>query len=341
MYLTTDLVAPQELTGYARASLDDLPDNQGSLEQFLPNNNVDDLVYRFTKGGEGLVEAATFRSYDTESGIASRPGVTRVTGELPPISRKIRLGEYDRLRLRNATDAIVDNVFRDAEKMVAAIAARVELARGEALYDGKLTLDENGIIGTVDFGRIASHSTSASVLWSNASTATPIADLQAWAALYEATNDGQLAGAIVMSRKAYTAALRTNEVRSLGNISGAVAGVVSPAQFNQILEAFGLPPIVLYNRSVRVNGSARRVIPEKAVILVPAPDDPSQPLGGTLWGTTAESLEPRYNLSGDEPGIVAGAYKTDDPVAVWTKAAAISLPMLANPNLSLRADVLA
>ena len=63
-------------------------------------------------------------------------------------------------------------------------------------------------------------------------------------------------------------------------------------------------------------------------------------LGATLYGTTAESMEPGYNLAGDEPGVVAGAYKSADPVAVWTKAAAIGLPVLANPDLTFGVKVL-
>ena len=41
--------------------------------------NVDDLVYRFTRGGEGLADAATFRAYDAESSIGKRPGVARAS----------------------------------------------------------------------------------------------------------------------------------------------------------------------------------------------------------------------------------------------------------------------
>jgi hypothetical protein len=51
-------------------------------------------------------------------------------------------------------------------------------------------------------------------------------------------------------------------------------------------------------------------------------------------------MEPEYGLqAGEQPGIVAGSYSTKDPVALWTKAAAIGLPVLANPNLSFTADV--
>jgi hypothetical protein len=109
---------------------------------------------------------------------------------------------------------------------------------------------------------------------------------------------------------------------------------------SSVLAAYGLPPLYQVNEQIKVAGSAQKVIPDDRVLLLPAPSDsPENELGNTFWGTTAESLEPDYDLSGEEPGLVAGAYSTKDPVAVWTKAAAISLPVLANPNLSFAADV--
>src|SRR5512139_2252304 len=134
MLLTTDYYTPAQLTGYARASLADIPANRPTLARWLPWRTVPDLTFRFTRGREGLTEAATYRSWDTEAPIAGRPGITRVTGELPPISRKIRLDEYTRLRERaNSDESIRALVLSDAERLVRMIAMRVELARGQAL----------------------------------------------------------------------------------------------------------------------------------------------------------------------------------------------------------------
>src|SRR5690606_34436931 len=122
MLLTTDYIEPAELTGYVREALADLEQNRFTLSRYLPSRTIDDLHYRFNRGGEGLAEAATFRAYDAESPIGGRPGLTRVTGELPPISRKVRLGEFDRLRLRQAADDdVVNSIFNDAERMALAV----------------------------------------------------------------------------------------------------------------------------------------------------------------------------------------------------------------------------
>ncbi|SDI40965.1 Phage major capsid protein E [Sinosporangium album] len=343
MLLNTDYALPAELTGYVRAALADMPVNQFQLARWLPNRTIDDLQYRFVRGGQGLAEAATFRAYDAESPIGRREGVTRVTGELPPISRKIRLGEYDRLRQRRADGQVRGRILDDARTMTRAVATRMELARGEALYSGKIMLDENGVIAEVDFGRKGSHMVAPATLWSNTGAATPLVNLLAWLDIYTATN-GAGPGAILTSRRVMSLMMANAELRALVATTAGTPSVVSRDAINAVLQAYGLPPVHIYDTQVSVNGSATRVIPDDRLLFLPAPVDPddfdSSELGATLWGTTAEALEPEYAIEdGEEAGIVAGAYSTKDPVAVWTKAAAIGLPILANPDLTLVADV--
>jgi hypothetical protein len=331
MLINADYITPAELTGYVRAGAADLGANQFTLARWLPNNAIDDLEYRFTSGGEGLVEAATFRSYDAESPIASRPGIRRVTGELPPISRKIRLGEYDRLRQRRLDGQVRTALMRDAMRMT------------RAVYKGKLELAENGVIATVDFGRKGAHTVVPAIAWTDPA-AEMLADLLAWKAVYVDSN-GEAPGAIVTSERVVALMMRNDELRALVYAGGvSQPSVVSISSINEVLRAYGLPPISTYEARVRVGGVTTRVIPDDRVLLLPAAGDANDPestdLGATLWGTTAESLDGDYGIEdGEEPGIVSGVYKDDDPPALWTKAAAIGLPVLANPDLTFCADV--
>ena len=346
MFLNTDFIDPVELTGYVREAQANLPINQFQLAQWLPNRPIDDLDYRFVSGGEGLTEAATFRAYDAESPIGSRPGVTRVSGELPPVSRKIRLGEYDRLRQRGANgDAVREQILTDAERMTRAVSARMELARGDALVNGSVTINENGVVATVTFGRSGSHSVTPVTPWSTVASATPLLDMITWRDVYRDTN-GEDPGASLMSTTVLGYLLRNAEIRTLAASTSGTPAIVSQAALTAVMGAHGLPPIYVYDARVKVAGVSTRIIAADKFLFLPAPTGEDNPdgtdLGATLWGTTAESLDPRYGLDeGERPGIVAGAYNTEDPIAVWTKAAGIGLPILANPNLSLMADVAA
>lgn len=345
MLITTDYITPTELTGYARQALADLEVNQFTLSQFLPSEQVDDIDYRVTNAGLSFIDAASYRAYDAESAIARRPGFARISGELPPVSRKVRLGEYDRLRLRAASNQapIVDAIYDDTDAMVRSVAARIELARGSALATGTVVLSEDGVTATVNFGRAGAHTGVApGTAWTTTASSTPIADLIAWFTTYKTNNGGIVPGAILTSQKVLSLMLRSAEVRAFAAANGTTPSIVSPLVLNTILAAYSLPPIVVNDAQVNViadNGSvtATRIIPENNLLLLPAPG--RSVLGGTFWGTTSESLEADYGLSGDEPGIVAGSYSTKDPVALWTKAAGIAMPVLANPNLSFQAVV--
>lgn len=344
MLLYPDLILPTVLTGYVREALADRPQNALTLDRWLPNNNIDDLEYRFTAGGEGLLEAATYRTYDAESPIGKRPGLTRVTGELPPISRKIRLGEYDRLRQRvNGADQVQQALFGDGERMGRAVAARLELARGDALTNGSVTISENGVQAVVSFGRAGAHTVTAGTLWSNTASADPISDMLAWQLTYYNTN-GVYPGYGLMSLTTLNYLIRNLNLRGLLAANGVTPNIITRSAMFSLFESFGLPPMEVYQPSVNVAGSATPIIPANRFLYLPAPGDPEDPgstqLGATLLGTTAESLEPEYGIAqADQPGIVVGVYKTADPVALWTKAAGIGLPVLANPNLSFAATV--
>lgn len=341
MLITSDYIEPAELTGYARAAVDA---NPTPLARYLPFRVVDDLFYKFSRGGSGLVEAASYRAFDAPSPFGSRPGLSEVTGQLPPISQQIRLSEYDQLRLRaNADDQILRAIYDDAERLVRAIVNRFERARGQALTTGKVTLAENGLVAEVDFGRRATHTVNAGTVWTTTASADILGDLIAWVDTYRATN-GVAPGRMIVSNR--VARLVQRNAGVIAAITGSAAGRnrVTSAEVSDLLVSEGLPAIEINDQTIQVNGAATRVIPEDRVIFVPEPVDPASPegteLGATLLGTTAEAGLPEYGLEGDQPGIVAGTYRSQNPVGIFTNAVAIGLPVLANPDLTFSADVL-
>lgn len=343
--LDTEYIEPTTLTGLIRKALSELQVNRFILSQWLPNVVIDDMTFEYSRGGGGLSEATPYRSWDAETPIGRREGISKVMGSLPPIGEKIPLNEYDQLRIRklSPTDEMQKFIARDAFKIAENIGARLELARGEALVNGAISIDENGVVQNVDFGRSAGHSVTAAVLWSDYANAKPIDDLEAWYQTYVDTN-GVAPGRILMPR-----AVLAN-LRQCAQIKGQVfplannAPVVNGEQVNTVLDSMNLPPIVLYDAQLKVDGAAARVIPSDKIVLLPSPGatSASQPsdLGATMLGRTAESLDPDYQSIGEQPGIVAATFKTKDPVRFWTHAAAVGLPILREPNLTLTAEVL-
>ncbi|MEV4037732.1 major capsid protein [Streptomyces umbrinus] len=338
MQLIDEFATPAELTGYARAALADRPENALTLDRWLPNRTINDLSYRFTRGGGGLTEAATFRAYDASSDVGVRPGGARVSGELPPISRKIPVGEYERILRRNVETQnaeIRDAMLDDGVRLAKQIEARMELARGEAIFTAGVALNENNVQASVDFGRAAGHNVTAGTVWSNPA-ADVIGDFQAWLEVYNDTNGGD-PDSVLISRAIWTALKRNTQLRGLSTTGATAPTILTDSLLAAILADHGIPPLVRYDAKISVNGVSTRVTPNDKLAFMPAQGDA---LGQTLWGVPVEADDPRYGLGGDAAGVAVGAYKTEDPQTVWTRATAIALPVVAAPDLTFVADVL-
>ncbi len=338
-----DLITPAELTGYAREALAARADNQFGLQRWLPARQVNDLTYRFSRGGGGLTEAASFRAYDAEPRFGRREGISRVTGEMPAIGEQYVLGEYDQLRLRNATDEIRNLLLRDAARIAASIDARFELARGDALVNASVTIEEDDLAMTVDFARDSSMEVTAAVPWTDHANADVVDELETWMQAYSDLN-GTAPGAVLTSRKVMRNLARNAQIQAQ-MFPNQLDRRLTPSDLNAYLEEFGIPPITTYEAKVSRDGVSTRVIPEDRFLFLPesgTTDTDEGQLGATLWGTTLEAQEADYGIeAADHPGVVVAAFKeSKTPIRVFTIGAAIGVPIMANPNLVMAADVL-
>jgi hypothetical protein len=335
-----DLVEPALLTQYVRQFDNEILKNQLYLEQFLPNQLNDELEWRATKSTLRDVDVAEYRAFDTPATMTGRQGWNRLRGELAPVSREIPLGEEEMLRLRairetGADTALLNQIYDDAESMTRAVQMRIEMARAQVLYTGAFTLAENGLILTADFGMSGTHKPTAGTVWSNA--AAPIlTDLLAWTQLYVDDNGSEPA-MILMSRQALGYFYTNTQMLGAAAFAGTTPSRLNNEMVDAILAANGLPPITLYDVKARVNGVQTRLIPANRVLLLP---DPSEPLGATHYGITAEAI--RLASKGmieqsSMPGIVAVQLENDSPVQSSVLATAIAVPVMPNPDLVIAA----
>ncbi|MFJ1461831.1 major capsid protein [Nocardia sp. N2S4-5] len=337
LVINSDYITPAELTGYVREALADRPVNNLSvIDELLPDTLIDDVDFRANITQRGLKRAGRFRSYDTEAPITGRKGVVRISGELPPLSEKRRLGEYDRLRMRKADSSIRDSILNDAVELADALRTRLIMAKAESVVTGKVHLAENGLDLTADFQRSSSLTVTAATLWSGA--ADPINDQDTWFGVYRPFNGGN-PGEAITSQRVMSTLMRNAAIRAYALPPGSTQGVVTKDQVNALFTSFGHPPFTVFDAQVEdSNGNTVRLIPDNVVLYTPGP---GIKLGETDWGTTAEALEAEYGIDETQaPGIVVGSYIDNDPVARWTKASGIGLPLLLNANASMIATVL-
>lgn len=336
MALWTDLVEPRELTVFARRAQADVEAAEGSLASFFPSTTTDGDTVKYTITESGLVQTAEYRAWDTETGIGKLEGGKRVTLELPPLGRKIRIGEFDHIRDRNDETNQMRIAARATATAVKAVTERLEVARADALNSGHIKIKENGFNVDVDLGRDAGLTVSAATTWDTAGS-DPIQDLMAWVEAYADKNSGEVPGTIMGSRKILSVLQRNAAINSA--IKSTVGGtMVTLDSLNSLLGSFGLPSITTFDRRANVGGTVRRLLPEKNLYLLPAAG--SNALGQTVFGRTAEADDPEYGLAvAEAPGVVAALHREWDPFGYWTHVTGIGLPIMTNPNASMVATV--
>lgn len=340
-----DLVDLGQLNGLVRGLL--FPDL--TLSRWLPNVGVDRTHYRYALNDRSQRAAARFISFDSEAPIAGRPGLSVKMGELPPIKEKSVLTESDQILQESLADVLPEamqaTVFSDAALRARAILQRIELAKGEALSKGKVTINEGGLkLLPVSFGVPAGQMDVAPLgaLWSDHAASVPITDLTTWrdAAIAAGVNIGT-----IITSTATMTHLQLN-AQIIGAVAGTTSGRtrVTRTEINDLLISEGLPPIEVYDAQYKnPSGTLTRAIDANRVVFLP-PDGTG--FGQTQFGRTREAVELAGNgvdlgEFGGIPGLAAVTMKSFDPVEIWTKVAAIALPVIETPDQIFSAVVTA
>lgn len=346
MPLWTDILSPVEATARARmAQMEIERAKGGTLARYLPNVFIDSDVVSFWATDLGLVDVAHYRAINSPPKIGKGPGGARKSISLPAISRMEPIDEMtQRAIARLSDDRIEKSLDAAIRKNVQAISDRQELTRGILIETGNVVITSESDFQINDvFGRNAALTLTAPALWSAAGT-DRLAQLETWCALYATHNGGQRPGSIRMSRKAFAALASGSQfAHQLAN------GATRPPmldEVSQIIVGYGLPPIDLYDRQVRVGGVMTNVLDPDKINLLPAPTDPENEegteLGATYWGLTVSAQFDSWGIEPDEqPGIVCGVFSEDTVGgAIEIQGDSCGEPVARNANASMTVKVL-
>lgn len=291
---------------------------------------------------------AKYRAWDGRISVSSRDSGSEKRVKLAPLSTSLSQGEYETLQLLFAQtqgqniQALVDSIYNDAVNLTNEVHNRIELAWGDVLTDGKLTINENGFQDEADYGVPGTHIANAATVWSNTAAATPITDIRALCEAYRTTNGFYPASLQTSQAQLLNITLNTQIINA---IKGSAAGVtmVTIADVNQLLQSLGLPPFRdPYDAVLDVDGSSvRPLAADKVLFLPPNLGD----LGQTVFGVTATALKlvqsPGVSFSFQQsPGIVGVIEEVGPPYRKFTYVDACGMPVLYNAKLLAVLDVI-
>ena len=298
----------------------------------------------------GIPMMAQFHGFDTESQTTFRVPVDSHNIEKGLI--KVKINQSERLRALISRgvqeDRLYNYVLDDGARLADQVITRTKVAKNELMATGKVTIKENNLDLTVDYGVPASQ-TNYTLDFTNSATkdiASQIHDIIQDAADAGVIITGMLTSSKVISKLRNDPSLQT---AINGNI-GAGALIGQSALRTYLADEFGIVNVVtndlLYGADSTIGADGRpsittaRYYPDDKVTFFAA--NPAGRLGTGLWGNPPEVDAARFfpvNESGVDPFVYIMQWIEKDPAVLWTKASTLFIPVLYNPNSLFIASV--
>lgn len=288
---------------------------------------------------------AKYRSFDGRIHVSKRDAAEERRVRLAPLSTSLSEGELERLnqefaRLGGSNERARERaIYNDAEQLTREVQNRLEIAWGDTLTDGSLTITELGQVA--EYGIPGNHLVSAATAWTDTTNATVLTNIRDWADVWKATN-GYFPGRMKTSLRMLRLAQRNKEV--IDAVYGATQGRtrVTVSELNDLLRDEMLPVFdESYDSEFDVDGVTTRTIPDDRVAMLPT--DLAE-LGHTAMGVSATALElvnsDQSDMSfEDAAGIVGVVVKEGPPFREFVFVDAVGQPVLDDAKKLLVADV--
>ncbi len=308
----------------------------GILDTIFPDAKTQywKAEYYRLMSGQKLPEVAFVHAIDTEAEIGTRPSFEKVLAEKLFIKRKINASERIQEAIENGVpndESLTKFVFDDAANLCEGVVARTNVMKGQFLSTGAVKIKENNVDMSIDYGVPTDAKVTLSD-WSNPS-ADIMGDIQKMVDIAE--DNGYVVN------KAITSLKMINYMRNNTALQTAVLGVNNKRLLtkqelaNLLMQEYGVT-IDRCDEKFRYrkgNGTLAtgRYFKEDVFTLYESEVDGS--FGTGLWGATPEENEYRQFIEQENNSFVTiSMWATADPVAVWTKASGMFVPVAPKAN---------
>ena len=285
---------------------------------------------------------AQFHSFDTEAQVATRVPINTHNIEKGLIKEKINQSERMRALLNHGVERsnLYNYVLDDGINLAERVFTRSKVAKNEVLYSGKMTIKENNLNLTVDYG-IPNNQLNLTLDFS--AGATDDIPTQIEAITEFARGKGVEINTMVCSRAVLQKLRKNAAIQTIINGVYMAGALVRRSALEAYLsEEFGINRIVtndlLYATDEGINSDgtpkrkSHRYFPENKVSFIATNN--AGLIGTGLWGNPPELDDPtiRASFSGAFPYVYVSQHWEWDPHVLWTKASALFIPVVYSPN---------
>ncbi|MDY4007496.1 MAG: major capsid protein [Candidatus Limiplasma sp.] len=284
---------------------------------------------------------AQFHGFDTQSQTTFRVPVDTHNIEKGLI--KVKLNQSERMRELIRSGVRQDDMYRyvieDGVRLAEQVVTRTKVAKNELMATGKVTIKENNLDLTVDYGVPAEQTTLELDL-------SPDADIpgQLQKMVDTAREKGVTLNGLQTSRANLTKIRQNKAIQTAINGNIGAGALVRQDAMNAYLESeYGLSRVVTndltYGSSAMMGTDGRPIVTQKRYY----PKDkvtlfattPTGRLGVGLWGDPPEVDAGNFYPVGQSAVsqyVYVMQWMEKDPAVLWTKASALFIPVLYNPN---------
>lgn len=314
-----------------------------TADQLIDDVRTDNLMaeWQSIAAAHQIPAMAMFHGFDTEAQKTVRVPIDTHNIEKGLIKVKINQSERLRALTRSGVqgdDALYRYVMNDGFNLAEQVITRAHVAKNELLATGSITVKENNLNLTVDYGV---SNTQKSQTISFAAAADVVEQIQAIV-------DAAKAQGVTLTGM-YTSSAMLTKMRKHASVQKAVNGtngvgtLLRKTALRDFLgEEFGLTTILenddtyAYDRKLTAAGaitqSTKRYYPVNKITFFGAVNGGKLATG--LWGDSPEADLPELlNIEPSQrPFVTITQWSEKDPAVLWTKASALFMPVLYNPS---------
>lgn len=291
---------------------------------------------------------AQFHGFDTEAQTTFRVPIDNHNIEKGLI--KVKINQSERMRaltragVRN--DEMYDYVINDGIRLADQVVTRTKVAKNELMATGKVTIKENNLDLTVEYGVPDDQLAYTITFGENDDVSEQIQTI-----IDAATAKGVTITGMLTSKQNISKMRKHVSIQKAINGNVGVGALVSNSALSNFLsEEFGINRVVLndltYGAKAVVDAEGKPVIDQKryypADKITFFATNPNGRMGIGLWGNPPEVDNGQLlktSASGVSPYVYISQKMEWDPAVLWTKASALFMPVLYNPNALFVATV--